>query len=224
MADADDFDVVLVTAEELTDSFGLGLDGASGSFLDKDIAVLAVLEGEEDQIDGFVQGHYEAGHCGLGDGYGLAVLDLVNPEGDDGAAGAHYVAVAGAADPCVQGAAALGYGNLFLQGFADAHSVYRVSSLVGGKADDAFNALVYRGVKDIVRADDVCLDGFHWEELAAGDLLQGGRVEDVVYSAHCALEAGPVADIANVELDLVCHVRVFGLVLVAHIVLLFLIA
>ena len=49
-------------------------------------------------------------------------------------------------------------------------------------------------------------------------------MEDVVYSAHCALETGAIADVANVELDLACYVRVFGLVLVPHIVLLFLIA
>ena len=171
MANANDFDVFLLSTEELADGLGLGLDGASGGFLDEDVAVLAVLEGEKHKVDGFVKAHYEAGHRGLGDGDGLAVLDLVNPEGDDGAAGAHYVAVTGAADSCVQGTAALGYGNLFLQGFADAHCIDGIRGLVCGKADDAFYAFIYGNVQDIICTYYVGLDGFHWEELAARDLL-----------------------------------------------------
>ena len=224
VTDADDLDVFFAAAEEFADGFGLGLDGAGGGFLDEDVAVLAVLEGEKDEVDRFVEAHDEAGHLGLGEGDGLAVADLLDPEGDDAAAGAHHVAVAGAADAGLEGVAALGDGDFFLKGFADAHGVDGVGRFVGGEADDAVHAGVDRRVQDVVGADYVGLDGFHGEEFAAGDLLEGGRVEDVVHAAHRHLEGGFVADVADVEFDLVGDTGVHRLVFVAHVVLLFLVA
>ena len=79
-------------------------------------------------------------------------------------------------------------------------------------------------VKDVVRADDVGLDGLHREKLAARDLLEGGGVEDVVHAAHGTLERGLVAHVAYVELDLAGCIRIIGLVLMPHVVLLLLVA
>ena len=45
-------------------------------------------------------------------------------------------------------------------------------------------------------------------------------MEDVVHSAHRALERGLVADVTDVELNLPCDIRILRLVLVAHVVLL----
>lgn len=70
--------------EEFLDSFCLCLDGAGWSFLNEDIAILAMLEGEEDEVNGFFEGHDEAGHLRFGEGDRVAVADLVDPEGDDG--------------------------------------------------------------------------------------------------------------------------------------------
>ncbi len=224
VADADDLDVFLLASEELADGLGLGLDGAGGGFLDEDVAVLAMLEGEEHEVHGLVEGHYEARHRGLGEGDGLAAADLVDPEGDDRAAGAHYVAVARAADLGAEGVAALGNGDLLLQGLADAHRVDGICGLVGGKADDTLDTGVDGGIEDIVGADDIGLDGLHREELAARDLLERGCVEDVVHAAHRGPEGGPVADVADLELYLVRDIRVSGLILVAHIVLLLFVA
>ncbi len=103
MADADNFDFFFLASEEFADGFCLSADGAGGSFLDKDVSVFAVLEGEEDQVNSFVQAHDEAGHRGLSEGYGIAVSYLVDPQRYDGAAGAHDVAIAGAADLGVSG-------------------------------------------------------------------------------------------------------------------------
>ena len=149
---------------------------------------------------------------------------MVYPERDDGATGAHDVTVAGAANPCVQGVAALGYGDFFLESFTYAHGIYGVGGFVRGEADDALDALFYGGVKDVVSADHVGLDGFHGEEFATGDLLEGCGVEDVIYSMYCGLQRGFVADVAYVKLNLVCHVRVGSLVFVAHVILFFLVA
>ena len=96
-----------------------------------------MFEGEEDEIDGFFERHDEAGHLGFGEGDGVAIADLVNPEGDDGTAGAHDVAIARAADLGAEGVARLGYGYLLFEGLGDAHGVDRISCLVGGEADDA---------------------------------------------------------------------------------------
>ena len=224
VADADHLDVFLLAAEELAHCFGLRLDGASGGLLHEDVAVLAVLEGEEHQVHRFVEAHNESRHRRLGEGDGLVVADLVDPQGDDAPPAAHHVAVAGAADLGIQRVAALCHGHFLLERLADAHRVDGVRRLVGGQADHALDALVDGGVQDVVRADDVGLDRFHREEFAAGHLLEGGRVEDVVHAAHRAFEGGFVADVADVEFDLVGDVGVCGLVLVAHVVLLLLVA
>ena len=78
-------------------------------------------------------------------------------------------------------------------------------------------------VKNVVRANDVGLDGLHREKLATRDLLEGGGVEDVVHAAHRALERGPVAHVADVEFDLARDLRIIGLVLMPHVVLLLLV-
>lgn len=53
VADADDLDVFLLTSEKFAYGFGLRLDSTCRSFLNKYITVLAMFEGEEDEIDGF---------------------------------------------------------------------------------------------------------------------------------------------------------------------------
>ena len=98
VADADHFDILLLATEELANSLGLGLDRASGGFLYEDIAVVSVLESEEDKIDGLLQRHDEAGHLGFGQRDGVAIANLINPQGNDRAAGAHHIAIARAAD------------------------------------------------------------------------------------------------------------------------------
>ena len=183
-----------------------------------------MLEGEEHEIDGLVQAHDEARHAGLCEGDGLAGADLVDPAGDDAAARAHDVAVARAADLGAKGVAALRDGDLLLEGLADAHGVDGIGGLVGGKTDDALDAGVDGRVKDVVRANDVGLHGLHREKLAARDLLEGGGVEYVVHAAHRALERGPVAHVADVEFDLARDLRIIGLVLMPHVVLLLLVA
>ena len=224
VADADDFDVFFLASEEFANSFCLRLDGAGGGFLDQNITVLAVLEGEEDEVHGFFEAHDEAGHLGLGEGDGVALSDLVDPEGDDAAAGAHDVAVAGAADLGVAGKAALGHGDLLLDGLGDAHGVDGIGGLVGGEADDALDSGLDGGVQGVVGADYVGLDGLHREEFAARDLLEGGGVEDVVDALHGVFEGALIADVTNIELDLVRHFRHAGLEVVAHVVLLLFIA
>ena len=49
-------------------------------------------------------------------------------------------------------------------------------------------------------------------------------MEDVVHAAHRALERGPVAHVADVEFDLAHDLRIIGLVLMPHVVLLLLVA
>ena len=224
MADADDLDARLVAAEELADGFGLRLDGAGRGFLDEDVAVLPVLEGEEHEVDGLVQAHYEAGHRGFGDRDGLASADLVDPERDDGSAAAHYVAVARAADPGRARMAAFRDGDLFLEGLADAHCVDGICGLVGAEADDALHTGFDGRGEDVVRSDNVCAHGLHREELAARDLLQRCRVEYIIDPRHRAPATLEAPHVPYVEFDLVRNVRVLRLVLVPHVVLLLLVS
>ena len=62
------------------------------------------------------------------------------------------------------------------------------------------------------------------EELAAGHLLEGGGMEDVVHALHGVAEGAAVAHVANVELDLAGHLGHTGLEVVTHIVLLLLVS
>ena len=222
--DTNDLDILLLATEELTDGLGLDLDGAGGGFLDEDVAVLAVLEGEEDEVDGLLEAHDEAGHGRFREGDWGAGTDLVNPERNDAAAAAHDVAVAGAANAGIQGVAALGHRHLLLQGLADAHRIDRICGLVRRQTNHALHARVDGRIQHIVRADDIGLHRLHREELARRDLLERRRMEDVIDPADGGLERGLVAYVADIELDLVRHLRHPRLEVVPHVVLLLFVA
>ena len=185
-----------------------------------------MLEGEHNQIHSLVQIHQEAGHVGIGDGDGIASLDLVDEQRDDRATAAHDVAVTGAADG---GAATLsshtgiGVDDVLHHGLGDAHSVDGVGCFIGGQADDTLDTGINGGVQHIISTDDVGLDGLHGEELAGRDLLQSSSMEDVINTRHSVTDRLRIADIPDVELYLLGGVGMLGLKLVAHIVLLLLV-
>lgn len=155
MADADHFDILLLASKELANSLSLGLDGAGRSFLHEDIAVVSVLESEEDEIDGLLQRHDKAGHLGLGQRDGVAITNLIYPQRNNRAAGAHHIAIAGAADLGFARVATLGDGDLLLHGLGDTHGVDGIGGLIRGEADDGTYASLDGGSQDIVRADDM---------------------------------------------------------------------
>ena len=224
MAYPNDLNIFLLATKQLTNSFGLGLDGASRGFLHQDVAILAMLEGKEYQIHSLLQAHNEAGHLGLGEGDGVAMADLVNPQGDDTATAAHHIAIAGAADLSAATVAALGHGNLLLNSLGDAHGIDGIGGFVCGEADDALDTGIDGGIEGVVGTNDIGLDGFHREELARGHLLEGSSMEDIVHTLHSVFQRALVAHITNVELDLTGHFGHTGLILVAHVVLLLLVA
>ena len=224
VADADDFDCLLLATEELANGLGLGLDGAGRSFLYEDIAVVSMLESEEDEIDGLLQRHDEAGHLGLGQRDGVAIANLVYPQGNNRTTGTHHIAIASAANLGFARVTTLGNGDFLLHGLGDTHGVDGIGGLVGGETDDGSYACLNSSGQDIVRSDDIGLDGLHREELTARDLLQCCGMEDVIHARHGIAARLQVAYIADKKLDLMGHIRVFHLVFVAHIVLLLLIA
>ena len=65
---------------------------------------------------------------------------------------------------------------------------------------------------------------FHGEELARRHLLQRRGMEHVIHPLHGIMKSGFVAHVAYVELDLVRHLGHTGLEVVAHVVLLLLVA
>lgn len=212
-------------AEDLLDGLGEVADGGGGGLLDEQVAGVGVLEGELHQVHGLVQVHEEAGHVGVGDRERLAFPDAVDEQRDDAAARAHDVAVAGAADGGASGAVAgVGVDDGLHHGLGLAHGVDGVGRLVGGQAHDAVDALVDCGMEHVVRADDVGAHGLHGEELAGGNLLEGGCVEDVVHAVHGVAHALGVADVADEEADLGGELGRPLLQAVAHVVLLLLVA
>ena len=219
-------DVRAGIAEQLLDSLSQIADGGSIRLLDEQITGICMLESEQDQIHSLVQVHQKAGHVGVGDGDGVACLDLVDEQRNDRTTAAHDVAITGAADgraTTLSGHTGVGVDNVLHHSLGDTHSVDGVSSLVGGQADNTLDASVNSGVQHVIRADDVGLNGLHGEELAGGNLLQSGSVEDVVNTGHCVTDGLGVADITDVELHLFSVLRVLGLKLMAHIVLLLLV-
>ena len=216
-------DVLLPAAEELAHRLGLCLYGAGRGLLHEDVAVLPVLEREQYKVHRLLKAHDEARHPRLGHRYGMAATDLLYPQGDHAAARAHHIAVPRAADLRVARVTALCHRNLLLDRLGDAHRVDRVRRLVRRQADHALHAVLDGCRQNIVRAYHIRLHRLHREELAARDLLQRRRVEDVVCPGHRAPAALQAPHVPDVELDLVRDIRVLRLVLVPHVVLLLLV-
>ena len=182
-----------------------------------------MLESEQDQIHSLVQVHQKAGHIGVGNGDWVASLDLVNEQRNDRTTAAHDIAVTGAADgsaTTLSSYTGIGVDDVLHHGLGDAHGVDRISCLIGGQANDTLNACVDCSVQDVISTDDVGLNSLHGEEFAGRNLLQGSSVEDVVNTGHCVTDGLRVADITDVEFDLLGGVRMLGLKLMTHIVLL----
>ena len=224
MTSADD--VRTGIAEQLLDSLSQIADGRGISLLDEQVAGIGVLKSEHNQIYSLIQVHQEASHVGIGDGDGAASLDLVNEQRNDRATTAHNIAIAGAADggaATLRSHTGISVDDVLHHGLGDTHSVDGVGCLIGGQADDTLDTSINSGVQHIISADDVGLDSLHGEELAGRNLLQCGCVEDVVNTGHSVTDRLGVADITDVELHLLGSVRMLGLKLMAHIVLLLLI-
>lgn len=212
-------------AEDLLDGLGEVADGRCRRLLDEQVAGVGVLEGELHQVHRLVQVHEEAGHVGVGDRERLALADAVDEQWDHAAARAHDVAVAGAADGGAAGSVAgVGVDDGLHHGLGLAHGVDGVGGLVGGQAHHAVHALVDGGVEHVVRADDVGAHGLHGEELAGGNLLQGGGVEDVVHAVHGVADRLGVPHVADEEAHLGGELGGLLLQAVAHVVLLLLVA
>ena len=202
-------------------------DGRGVRLLDEQVARVGVLEGEHYQIDRFVEVHEEAGHVGVGDGDGIARLDLVDEQRNHRAARAHDVAVARTGDDraaALRRHTGVGVDHALHHGLGDAHGVDGIGRLVRGQADHALHPRVDGRVEDVVRADDVGAHSLHGEELTGRHLLERRGVEDVVHPRHGVAHGLRVAHVADVELDLFGVLRVLCLQLVAHVVLLLLVA
>ena len=219
-------DVRTGVAEQLLDSLCQIANGRCIGLLNEQVAGVAMLEGKHNQIHSLIQIHQETSHVGVSDGDGVTSLDLVNEQRNNTAAAAHNVAVTGAADgrtTTLSRYTGICVDDVLHHGLGDTHSVDRIGRLVGGQADNTLNTSVNSGVQDVVRADDVGLNSLHGEELAGRNLLQSSSMENVVNTGHSVTDRLGVADIADVELDLLGGLRVLGLKLMAHIVLLLLI-
>ena len=227
VADADDANlrgIGCLVLEDIYHGLGLGLDGAGGGFLHEDVAILPVLEGEEHQINSLFQAHDEAGHPGLGEGDGVAFANLVYPQGDDAAARAHDVAVAGATDLGAAAVAALGHGYFLFDGLGDAHGVDGIGGFVGGEADDALDTCIDSGIEHVVGTNHVGLDGLHGEELAGGHLFEGSGMEHIIHALHGILQCGLIAYITNIEANFVSDFRHASLKVMPHVILFLFIA
>lgn len=79
-------------------------------------------------------------------------------------------------------------------------------------------------MKDVVRAQDVGTDGLHREKLTRRNLLKGCCMEDVVHAMHGIAYGLIIPYVTDVKLYLSEMIRIASLKLMAHIVLLLLVA
>lgn len=202
-------------------------DGGSIRLLDEQIAWVGVLEGEHHQVHRLIQVHQEAGHIGVCDGDRISRLDLIDEQRNHTAPAAHDIAIARAADDraaALRRHASVRVDDMLHHGLRDAHGVDGIGRLIRRQADHSLHVIRNRGVEYVIRADDVRLHRLHREELAGGNLLKRRRMEDVVHAGHGVRNGLRIAHVADVEFDLVGILRVLGLELMAHIVLLLFVA
>ena len=177
----------------------------------------------DNQIYRIIKSHHETGHVRIGNRNRFTLFHLFYPEGDYRATAGHHIAVTSTANGSLRILSKftpLGNGYLFHQCFGNTHGVDGISRLVSGQADNTLNTGVNSGVQHVIRTDDVGLNGLHGEELAGRNLLQSSSMEDVINTGHCVTDRLRIADIADIELYLLGVLRVLGLKLMAHIILL----
>ena len=214
-------------AEQFLHGFGQVANGGGVGLLDEQIARVGVFKSKLHKVDSLVEIHQEAGHIGVGDGDGIASANLVNEQWNNRSTAAHDVAVPRAADdriPALSRHSSVGIDDMFHHGFGNPHCVDGIGRFVGGQANDPLDACLDGGMEHVVSSNDIGADGFHREELTGRHLLEGCGMEYVVNPRHGVSQRLRVADIADVEFDLIGVVRVFCLEFMAHVILLLFVA
>ena len=84
--------------EEVSNSFSLSLNSTSWGFLNKNVSILAMFEGEEYEIYSFFETHDEACHFWLGESNRVAITDLVDPQRNNRTTRAHHITITSAAN------------------------------------------------------------------------------------------------------------------------------
>lgn len=210
--------------KDLLNGLGKVADSGSRGLLHEEVARVRVLERELDQVDCLIEVHEEAGHIRVGDRKRLTLANAVDEQRDDGATGAHNIAVAGATDGgAASTVARVGVDDGLHHRLGLTHRVDGVGRLIGGKAHDLLHALGDGGMQHVVGADDVGAHGLHGKELAGRNLLQCGGVENVVHAVRGVANRLGVAHVADQEPHLRCELGALLLKAVTHIVLLLLI-
>ncbi|MCY1211318.1 hypothetical protein D9M72_230290 [compost metagenome] len=142
MTSADLAHLMIRLTHQLQDGLRQHLHRSGRCLLHKDVAVIAVLEGVQDQFDCVVQRHHEPGHGWVRHGDWLACEHLLNKQRNDRTTRRHDVAVAGAANDGARAFEIPAGGNhhLFHHSFANSHSVNGIDGLIGAETYDALYA------------------------------------------------------------------------------------
>ena len=154
------------------------------------------------------------------------LINLLAEQRNDGAAGSHHVAIARKAENRIPFLHLTAAGDdIFLhQCLGHAHRIDRISGLICGKEDRLLHMIGYAGGNHIVRAKDIGLHRLDRIKLAGRNLLQRRRMEHIVRAAERTFNRVIVTHITDIELQLFEAFGIFGLIAVAHIVLLLFVA
>ena len=145
-----------------------------------------------------LQSEPETGHTRIGD-RNPAPLALLHEDGNNAAAAADNIAIAGATEASIlrPGIGVRLNEHFFgaqLGGSVEIDGVYR---LVGAESEDAVNAAVDRRIDHVAAAHDVGLNRFEGIVFAGRNLLERGRVHDDCDPGKSAQQAGWIAHIPD---------------------------
>ena len=189
---------------------------------DEHLASDHVVEREEHEVDGLLEGDPEARHALVGDRE-AALTHLLAEDGDDRSSRTDHVSVPDA------GESRLGerrvrvalHDDLLCTQLRGAVQVHRVHGLVGGERHHLLHARVDGSVDHVLCAEHVRAHGFERVVLTRRHLLHGRGVDDDVGSLRRSGHAGPITDVADQEADLAVaeaaeHLRLLQLVARVH--------
>jgi len=190
----------------------------AGDFRNVELSSPHVLEGKQYQLNAFFEQDVEPRHALVGDGKHTG-LPFFQEERDHTAPAAHDVAVTDDRELDVAMAFVIvGRGEQLVR--AELGGTIQVDgrrSLVRAESDNSLHAAVHGCIDDILRAEDIGLDGLKRVVLGRGHLLERRGVNDSVDSLHRALKASGVPHVTDEETDRRIPVR---WVMLGHLVLL----
>ena len=201
-------------------------NGGRIRLLNKQIPRIGVHKGKTHQLHRLIQIHQETGHLRIGNGNRMAGMNLVNEQRNHRTAAAHDIAVAGTADyraAPFRSHTGIGIDNVFHHGLGNTHGINGIRRLICTQAHHPFYPRIDGRMEHVIRTFHIGLYRLHGKKLAAGHLLQGRRMENIIHPGHGIRHRTGVPYITYIKFYFLSMLRIPGLQYMPHIILFLLI-